>query len=81
MRGVSECVTPDSSFQHGAQLGGLVALPFAGIYVAVGSAHYHSTSNPLLISAVLLAIDAILFYVSTARLSQGGDIHKIEVKS
>ena len=62
-----ECVTLDRSFQPGAQLGGLIALPFAGIYVAgeIGAVLL-DTNNLLVILAVLLAIDAIHFYVSTA---------------
>jgi ABC-2 type transport system permease protein len=49
------------------QLGGLVALPFAGIYVlAEASILSLETSNLLFISASLVAIDAILFYISEA---------------
>jgi ABC-2 type transport system permease protein len=49
------------------QLGGLVALPFAGIYVlAEASILSLETSNLLIISASLVAIDVILFYISEA---------------
>jgi ABC-2 type transport system permease protein len=49
------------------QLGGLVALPFAGIYVlAEASILSLDTSNLLFISASLVVIDAILFYISEA---------------
>ena len=49
------------------QLGGMVALPFAGIYV-VGEASVISLDamNLLIICAILVAIDVILFYVSKA---------------
>jgi ABC-2 type transport system permease protein len=47
------------------QLGGLMLLPFAGIYVAgeIGLISLE-TNNLLVISAVLLFVDAILFFVS-----------------
>jgi ABC-type Na+ efflux pump permease subunit len=49
------------------QLGGIVALPFAGIYV-VGEASVIALDamNLLIICAILVAIDVILFYVSKA---------------
>lgn len=49
------------------QFGGLVALPFAGIYVSgeIGLISLN-TSNLLIISAVLLFVDVILFFVSKA---------------
>lgn len=49
------------------QLGGLAVLPFAGIYVAgeIGLISLN-TGNLLVISAVLLAIDLVLFFISTA---------------
>ena len=47
------------------QLGGLVALPFAGIYVlAEASILSLETRDLLIISASLVAIDVILFYIS-----------------
>ena len=47
------------------QLGGMVALPFAGIYVlAEADVLSLETTNLLLISASLVAIDVILFYIS-----------------
>ena len=47
------------------QLGGMVALPFAGIYVlAEADVLSLDTTNLLLISASLVAIDVILFYLS-----------------
>jgi hypothetical protein len=47
------------------QLGGLVALPFGGLYVlAQVSILSLETSNLLIIAASLVAIDAILFYIS-----------------
>ena len=49
------------------QLGGIVVLPFAGIYVlAEASILSLETSNLLIISASLVAIDVILFYLSEA---------------
>jgi ABC-type Na+ efflux pump permease subunit len=49
------------------QLGSIVVLPFAGIYVAgeIGLISLE-TNNLLIISAILVVIDVILFYVSTA---------------
>jgi ABC-2 type transport system permease protein len=48
------------------QLGGLAVLPFAGLYVASEIGLVSLTAdNLLIISAGLLAIDLILFYVST----------------
>ena len=49
------------------QLGGMVALPFAGIYV-VGEASVISLDamNLLIICAILVAFDVVLFYVSKA---------------
>jgi len=49
------------------QLGLLMVLPFGGIYVAgeIGLISL-DTNNLLIISAVLLAVDLILFYISTA---------------
>jgi ABC-2 type transport system permease protein len=47
------------------QLGGIIALPFAGIYVlAEASILSLETSNLLIISASLVTIDVILFYIS-----------------
>jgi ABC-2 type transport system permease protein len=47
------------------QLGGMVALPFAGIYVlAEADVLSLETTNLLLICASLVAIDVILFYIS-----------------
>ncbi|MFL6310068.1 MAG: ABC transporter permease subunit [Nitrososphaera sp.] len=49
------------------QLGGLVALPFGGLYVlAQVSILSLETSNLLIIAASLVAIDAVLFYISKA---------------
>ena len=49
------------------QLGGIIALPFAGIYVlAEASILSLDTSNLLIISASLVTIDVILFYISRA---------------
>ena len=49
------------------QFGGIVVLPFAGIYVlAEASILSLETSNLLIISASLVAIDVILFYLSEA---------------
>jgi ABC-2 type transport system permease protein len=47
-------------------LGGLMILPFAAIYVAseIGSIHLN-TNNLLIISAVILLVDVILFFIST----------------
>lgn len=49
------------------QLGGLVALPFAAIYVSgeIGLISL-DTNNLLIISTILVVIDAILFYISAA---------------
>lgn len=49
------------------QMGGIVALPFVGIY-ALGEANVVSlhAGNLLVISAIVLAIDVALFYVSRA---------------
>jgi ABC-2 type transport system permease protein len=47
------------------QLGGIIALPFAGIYVlAEADILSLEISNLLIISASLVAIDVILFYIS-----------------
>jgi ABC-2 type transport system permease protein len=49
------------------QLGGIVALPFLGIYIlAEASILSLETINLLIISASLVAIDVILFYISKA---------------
>jgi ABC-2 type transport system permease protein len=49
------------------QLGGVVALPFVGLYVlAEASILSLESSNLLIISASLVAIDVILFYISEA---------------
>jgi ABC-2 type transport system permease protein len=49
------------------QLGGIIALPFAGIYVlAEADILSLEISNLLIISASLVAIDVILFYISEA---------------
>ena len=49
------------------QLGGIVALPFVGLYVlAEASILSLESSNLLIISASLVAIDVILFYISEA---------------
>jgi len=47
-------------------LGGLIALPFLGIYVAseIGSLSLNTT-NLFIISAVILLVDVILFFIST----------------
>lgn len=49
------------------QLGGLMVLPFAGIYVAgeIGLVSLQP-DNLLIISAILVALDLVLFFVSTA---------------
>ena len=47
------------------QLGGIIALPFAGIYVlAEADILSLEISNLLIISASLVTIDVILFYIS-----------------
>ena len=47
------------------QLGGIVALPFVGLYVlAEASILSLESSNLLIISASLVAVDVILFYIS-----------------
>ena len=49
------------------QLGGIVALPFVGLYVlAEANILSLESSNLLIISASLVAIDVILFYISEA---------------
>jgi ABC-2 type transport system permease protein len=49
------------------QLGGIVALPFLGIYIlAEASILSLETINLLIISASLVAIDVVLFYISKA---------------
>ena len=49
------------------QLGGIVALPFVGLYVlAEASILSLESSNLLIISASLVAVDVILFYISEA---------------
>jgi ABC-type Na+ efflux pump permease subunit len=49
------------------QLGGIVALPFVGLYVlAEASILSLESRNLLIISASLVAIDVILFYISEA---------------
>jgi ABC-2 type transport system permease protein len=49
------------------QLGGIIALPFAGIYVlAEAEILSLEISNLLIISASLVTIDVILFYISKA---------------
>jgi len=49
------------------QLGGIVALPFLGIYIlAEASILSLETINLLILSASLVAIDVILFYISKA---------------
>jgi ABC-type Na+ efflux pump permease subunit len=49
------------------QLGGIIALPFAGIYVlAEASILSLEISNLFMISASLVTIDVILFYISKA---------------
>jgi ABC-2 type transport system permease protein len=56
-----------SDVRAAQQLGGIVALPFAGIYVlAEASILSLETINLLVISASLVAIDVILFYISKA---------------
>ena len=47
-------------------LGGLIALPFLGIYIAseIGSLSLNTT-NLFIISAVILLVDVILFFIST----------------
>jgi ABC-2 type transport system permease protein len=56
-----------SDVRAAQQLGGIVALPFAGIYVlAEANILSLETSNLLIISASLVAIDVILFYISEA---------------
>jgi ABC-2 type transport system permease protein len=53
------------------QLGSLVVLPFAGIYLSVEVNILHlDTNNLLLISTALLAADLILFYVSRLTFSR-----------
>ncbi len=50
-----------------SRLGGIIALPFVGIYVlAEASILSLEISNLLIISASLVAIDVILFYISEA---------------
>ena len=54
-----------SDVRAAQQLGGIVALPFVGIYVlAEASIFSLEGSNLLIISASLVAIDVILFYIS-----------------
>jgi len=54
-----------SDVRAAQQLGGIVALPFVGIYVlAKASIFSLDSSNLLIISASLVAIDVILFYIS-----------------
>lgn len=54
-----------SDVRAAQQLGGIVALPFVGIYVlAEASIFSLESSNLLIISASLVAIDVILFYIS-----------------
>ncbi len=54
-----------SDVRAAQQLGGIVALPFVGIYVlAEASIFSLEGSNLLIISASLMAIDVILFYIS-----------------
>jgi ABC-2 type transport system permease protein len=54
-----------SDVRAAQQLGGIVALPFVGIYVlAEASIFSLDSSNLLIISASLVAIDVILFYIS-----------------
>ena len=54
-----------SDVRAAQQLGGIVALPFVGIYVlAEASILSLESSNLLIISASLVAIDVILFYIS-----------------
>jgi ABC-2 type transport system permease protein len=56
-----------SDVRAAQQLGGIVALPFVGIYVlAEASILSLESSNLLIISASLVAIDVILFYISEA---------------
>ena len=56
-----------SDVRAAQQLGGIVALPFVGLYVlAEASIISLETSNLLIISASLVAIDVILFYISEA---------------
>jgi len=56
-----------SDVRAAQQLGGIVALPFVGIYVlAEASIFPLEGSNLLIIFASLLAIDVILFYISEA---------------
>ena len=55
------------------QLGGLIVLPFAAIYVAgeIGAAgQLLNTGNLLIISALLLVVDMILFQVSRSTFSR-----------
>jgi ABC-type Na+ efflux pump permease subunit len=55
-----------SDVRAAQQLGGIVALPFVGIYVLAETniLSLESSSNLLIISASLVAIDVILFYIS-----------------
>jgi ABC-2 type transport system permease protein len=57
-----------SDVRAAQQLGGIVALPFVGIYVLAETniLSLGSSSNLLIISASLVAIDVILFYISEA---------------
>lgn len=56
-----------SDVRAAQQLGGIVALPFVGLYVlAEASILSLESSNLLIISASLVAIDVILFYISEA---------------
>jgi len=57
-----------SDVRAAQQLGGIVALPFVGIYVLAEASilSLESSSNLLIISASLVAIDVILFYISEA---------------
>ena len=56
-----------SDVRTAQQLGGIVALPFGGLYVlAQASILSLETSNLLIIAASLVAIDVILFYISKA---------------
>jgi ABC-type Na+ efflux pump permease subunit len=56
-----------SDVRAAQQLGGIVALPFVGLYVlAEASILSLESSNLLIISASLAAIDVALFYISEA---------------
>ena len=56
-----------SDVRAAQQFGALIVLPLAAIYLATEIAFVSLTpANLLIISAIILALDAILFYVSRA---------------